>query len=61
MVGDRDLNLVVDLGSSPLLRGIFEREARALGQGGIVDESAIMGVIDDHTPFRAAASSTCSR
>jgi hypothetical protein len=51
MVGDRDLNLVVDLGSSPLLRDIFSREARALGRGDIVDESAIMSVIDDHSPF----------
>ena len=52
MVGDRDLNLVVDLGSSPLLRGIFAREAQALGLGGIVDERALMGVVDDHTPFQ---------
>jgi hypothetical protein len=51
MVGDRDLNLVVDLGSSRLLRDIFAREAAALGQGGIVDANAIMGVVDDHTPF----------
>ncbi len=51
MVGDRDLNLVSDLGSSALLREIFAREARALGQGGIVDPSAIMAVVDDHTPF----------
>ncbi len=51
MVGDRDLNLVVDLGSSPLLRGIFAGEARTLGRGGIVDEKAVMAVIDDHSPF----------
>ncbi|MEX2206203.1 MAG: M28 family peptidase [Myxococcota bacterium] len=51
MVGDRDLNLVVDLGSSALLREIFAREARALGQGGIIDARAIMAVVDDHTPF----------
>ena len=51
MVGDRDLNLVVDLGSSPLLRDIFARAARKLGRGEIVDETAIMSVIDDHSPF----------
>jgi glutaminyl-peptide cyclotransferase len=51
MVGDRDLNLVVDLGSSPLLREIFTREARALGRGEIIDPNAIMAVVDDHTPF----------
>jgi hypothetical protein len=51
MVGDRDLNLVVDLGSSPLLRELFAREAQKLGQGGLVDEKARMGVIDDHSPF----------
>ena len=51
MVGDKDLNLVVDLGSSPLLRELFAREARKLGQGGLVDDAAIMGVIDDHSPF----------
>ena len=33
MVGDADLNLVVDRGSSPLLREIFAREARAAGAG----------------------------
>jgi hypothetical protein len=51
MVGDEDLNLVVDLGSSPLLREIFAREAQKLGRGGLVDAKAIMGVIDDHSPF----------
>jgi len=51
MVGDRDLNLVVDLGSSALLRGIFAREAEALGFGEIVDQNAIMALIDDHSPF----------
>lgn len=51
MVGDRDLNLVVDLRSSPLLRELFAREAQKLGQGGLVDETARMGVIDDHSPF----------
>ena len=51
MVGDRDLNLVVDLGSSPLLRELFAREAQKLGRGDLVDDKARMGVIDDHSPF----------
>lgn len=51
MVGDRDLNLVVDRGSSPLLREIFRREAEKLGLRGIVDPKATMTVIDDHSPF----------
>jgi len=51
MVGDKDLNLVFDLGSSPLLRTLFMREAEKLGQSGLVDGTAIMGVVDDHTPF----------
>jgi len=51
MVGDKDLNLVVDLGSSLLLREIFAREAQRLGQAALVDEKATMAVIDDHSPF----------
>ncbi len=51
MVGDVDLNLVVDQGSSPLLRGLFARAADRLGHGGIIDRSATMTVIDDHVPF----------
>lgn len=53
MVGDADLNLVVDRGSSPLLREIFAREAERLGLGAIIDPTAEMTVIDDHTPFSA--------
>lgn len=53
MVGDADLNLVVDQGSSPLLRGIFAREAERLGLAAIIDPTAEMTVIDDHTPFAA--------
>ncbi len=51
MVGDRDLNLVVDLGSSPVLRELFTRAAHKLGRGDLVDDRARMGVIDDHSPF----------
>ena len=51
MVGDKDLNLVADLGSSRLLREIFAREAQKLGREGLIDEQAIMAVIDDHSPF----------
>jgi glutaminyl-peptide cyclotransferase len=51
MVGDRDQNLVFDLGNSPLLREIFEREARNLGEPELFDLGAAMSVIDDHTPF----------
>ena len=53
MVGDEDLNLVLDIGSSPTLRGIFMREAQKLGYGGLVDEDAMMGVVDDHSPFQS--------
>lgn len=51
MVGDKDLNLVLDMGSSSLLRTLFADAAEKLGEGGMIDERAIMGVVDDHTPF----------
>jgi glutaminyl-peptide cyclotransferase len=51
MVGDKDLNLVLDMGSSSLLRALFADAAEKLGEGGMIDERAIMGVVDDHTPF----------
>jgi hypothetical protein len=35
------------------LRGIFVREAEKLGYGGLIDEDAMMGVVDDHSPFHA--------
>jgi Zn-dependent M28 family amino/carboxypeptidase len=53
MVGDKDLNLVFDLGSSATLRDIFVREAEKLGYGGLIDEDAMMGVVDDHSPFHS--------
>jgi hypothetical protein len=53
MVGDKDLNLIFDIGSSPTLRSIFEREAEKLGVGELIDENAMMGIVDDHTPFQS--------
>jgi glutaminyl-peptide cyclotransferase len=52
MVGDRDLNLAYDLGSSSALRDGFEREARKLGWVAPFDLAQVMHVIDDHTPFQ---------
>lgn len=52
MVGDRDLNLAWDLGSSARLRDIFLREARGLGETELFDLASAMSVIDDHTPFQ---------
>jgi glutaminyl-peptide cyclotransferase len=51
MVGDADLNLALDTGSSPLLRTLFADAAERAGEGGLIDERSIMGVVDDHTPF----------
>jgi glutaminyl-peptide cyclotransferase len=51
MVGDRDQNLVFELGSSTRLRELFAREARNLGEPELFDLGSAMSVIDDHTPF----------
>jgi hypothetical protein len=47
MIADRDLNLAVDLNSSPALRALLEEKARAL-----VDPSHRLYLTDDHMPFR---------
>ena len=52
MVGDKDQNLVFELGSSASLRELFAREARSLGEGELFDLASAMSVIDDHTPFQ---------
>jgi hypothetical protein len=52
MVGDRDQNLVYELGSSPLLRELFVREAARLGDDELFDLASATSVIDDHTPFQ---------
>lgn len=52
MVGDRDLNLALDMRSSPALRRRFEAAAAKLGFPPPFDSRQAMGVIDDHTPFQ---------
>lgn len=52
MVGDRDLNLALDMRSSPALRNRFEAAAAKLGFPAPFDPRQAMGVIDDHTPFQ---------
>jgi glutaminyl-peptide cyclotransferase len=51
MVADRDLNLAVDLGSSPALRAVLREEAERLDMAGLIDPKATLRVVDDHTPF----------
>jgi glutaminyl-peptide cyclotransferase len=46
MIGDRDLNLAVDLHSSPELLDLLQR----IG-GDLVDPAQRMRIIDDHVPF----------
>jgi hypothetical protein len=50
MVGDADLNLVIDAGSSPRLRALLREEADRLGLAGLLDRR-VTAVVDDHTPF----------
>jgi peptidase M28-like protein len=52
MVGDKDLNLALDLRSAPALRTAFERAAEKLGLPRPFDPAQALGVIDDHTPFQ---------
>jgi len=51
MVGDRDLNLALDFGSSAELRDRFDAAATKLGVAPLIDTRQAMSVIDDHTPF----------
>jgi len=52
MVGDRDLNLARDLGSSAALRQRFEAASAQLHLPPPFDPDQEMDVIDDHTPFQ---------
>ena len=52
MVGDRDLNLALDFGSSPTLRKDFEAAAAKLGFPPPFDPGQALSVIDDHSPFQ---------
>ncbi|MFQ5697286.1 MAG: M28 family peptidase [Myxococcota bacterium] len=51
MVGDRDLNLATDRGSSRVLREQLLAAARALGLEGVIDPRETVALVDDHTPF----------
>lgn len=51
MVADRDLNLMVDSSSTPELVELMTQEAARLGNAQLVDRSARLTLIDDHTPF----------
>jgi peptidase M28-like protein len=52
MVGDKDLNLASDLGSSSALRARYGAAAAKLGLPAPFDPQQELGVIDDHTPFQ---------
>jgi glutaminyl-peptide cyclotransferase len=52
MVGDRDLNLALDLRSTPELRDAYQAAAAKLGLPPPFDPGQAMSVIDDHTPFQ---------
>jgi Zn-dependent M28 family amino/carboxypeptidase len=51
MVADADLNLAVDLNSSPALRRVLRDSAERLGMASLIDASVPLRVTDDHTPF----------
>ena len=50
-VGQRDLRLTRDLGSSPALWNRLRAAARGLGEGEVFPDDTQTQVIDDHTPF----------
>jgi len=52
MVGDKDLNLALDYGSSAALRARFDAAATKLGIPPLIDALQATSVIDDHTPFQ---------
>jgi glutaminyl-peptide cyclotransferase len=52
MVGDRDLNLALDMRSSPALIKSFEAAAAKLGLPPPFDPRQALGVIDDHSSFQ---------
>ena len=52
MVGDKDLNLALDYGSSAALRERFDAAATKLGIPPLIDTLQATSVIDDHTPFQ---------
>jgi len=51
MVGDKDLNLASDVGSSDALRARYGAAAAKLGLPAPFDPRQELSVIDDHTPF----------
>lgn len=52
MVADADLNLAVDLNSSPALRRMLGAASEALGLDSIIDTGVNIRLVDDHTPFQ---------
>ncbi len=52
MVADRDLNLAVDLNSSPMLRRMLREASEALALESIIDPGVTIRLVDDHIPFR---------
>ncbi len=52
MVADLDLNLAVDLNSSPMLRRMLRAASEALALESIIDAGVTIRLVDDHTPFR---------
>lgn len=53
MVADRDLNLSVDTTSAPWLRTLLRDAQEDLGEE-LVDPTARVALVDDHTPFQDA-------
>lgn len=52
MVGDRDLDLITDTGSSPRLRAFLMEAAAEIGAQELLRRGPRLAVIDDHVPFR---------
>ncbi|MCP4007569.1 MAG: M28 family peptidase [bacterium] len=52
MVADKQLNLAVDMSSSPRLRRIMVQAARKIGDPELIDPAQTLALIDDHTPFQ---------
>ncbi len=52
MVADAELNLAVDLNSSPMLRRTLRAASETLGLESIIEGGVTIRLVDDHAPFR---------
>jgi hypothetical protein len=58
MVADADLNLAPDIADAPRLARLLREVARAQGLESALDSTAVLGLVDDHTPFAEAGVET---